>query len=102
MSKEINSKALKPNEPNVNNASVDASKSDLNNKLFVNHQLNLALLKLENTAKEYVKQGINPKAKAKREKEMVDLVDNCRMSIQINCPPYMVWDAVTKTCVYPT
>jgi hypothetical protein len=97
MSKQIKANALKTEKLNI--VSIDASKAETVNIMPVNYALNMALLKLENTTKEYVNQGKNPAGKARREKEMVDLVNGCVVDIEIKCPPYMVWDPITGTCV---
>jgi hypothetical protein len=53
-----------------------------------NHEFETAMLKLKNTAREYVREGATVAEKQKRKEEMADLVENLVKTIRINpnCP----------------
>jgi hypothetical protein len=64
------------------------------------HEFETAMLKLKNTALEYVREGVTSAEKEKRKEEMADLVEDLVKTIRINpnCPYGMNWDPITGTC----
>jgi hypothetical protein len=64
------------------------------------HEFETAMLKLKNTAREYVREGSTLAEKQKRKEEMAELVENLVKAIIIHpdCPYGMHWDPITGTC----
>ena len=71
------------------------------NNQGIPNEYDTALLKLDNTAKEYIAEGNDSAEKKRRNKEMAKFLDNCRSKIMINpgCPTGMHWDPITATCI---